>query len=434
MESAQHRGDVPPVHTIDLSLPPIERYVQVAQIYRPQLLQVTYLFDELVESILPGYLPWIKWLARLALRRLSTQEETDELRGISRVTGIEMYLLVSLNVLLDLLMGCTSGAALAKDSKSNNQQPRLLHFRTLDWGMDALRQLLVCFEFVQGLDSSSVVATNITYVGFVGVLTGVRKGLSVSLNFRPNHNSNGWIGNLRYYGSLLLVLLGLRRSISSVLRQYIIPSGRPGRSWFHCSIWPIVQRTPSTAAYLTFCDGVTAVVLEKDHRTARMASSQSFIVATNSDHISTSTEDKHLDEQHSGATLVASTSVTMADLIEDSRERRECIQARWDKKVYQARRVTSTSKAVHARNQVDRLRRTRASQRHQVRPSEAPMLESDAKQEVTATSQEVVDWTTAYPTTNEMTHFAVVMDPSEGRVLWIRRYLEPLPFDLTEFV
>jgi len=36
-----------------------------------------------------------------------------------------------------------------------------------------------------------VIASTIGYVGFVGALTGVRKGLSVSLNFRPYHNARG---------------------------------------------------------------------------------------------------------------------------------------------------------------------------------------------------------------------------------------------------
>lgn len=53
---------------------------------------------------------------------------------------------------------------------------RLLHFRTLDWGMDELRDLLVVLEFVDTStdDPEHVIARSITYAGFVGTLTAVR--------------------------------------------------------------------------------------------------------------------------------------------------------------------------------------------------------------------------------------------------------------------
>jgi hypothetical protein len=46
-----------------------------------------------------------------------------------------------------------------------------------------------------------------------------------------------------------------------------------------------------------------------------------------------------------------------------------------------------------------------------------------------------VTWTTRFPTTNEMTHFATVMDPGRGTVAWVRRYPEPLECDweVTDF-
>ena len=60
----------------------------------------------------------------------------------------------------------------------------MLHFRTLDWGMDPLRRVICQLDFTTK-PHGPIFASTITYVGFVGVLTGVRQGLSVSLNFRP---------------------------------------------------------------------------------------------------------------------------------------------------------------------------------------------------------------------------------------------------------
>lgn len=67
-------------------------------------------------------------------------------------------------------------AAAANGSKTDNNSVRLMHFRTLDWGMDRLRDLLVVLEFVDSSSESpdKVLARSITYAGFVGTLTAVR--------------------------------------------------------------------------------------------------------------------------------------------------------------------------------------------------------------------------------------------------------------------
>lgn len=281
------------------------------------------LFDDLLLSMNPNVsIQWVHRLAQLFLVRLYTVEETEEIRGICEVTGIKMHLMVSLNVLLDLLMGCTSGGVRVaeneetddlydgeeKEDDEQNGQPRskkikMLHFRTLDWGMDALRALVVQLEYVRCPEVDKILATSITYVGFVGVLTGVRKNFSASLNFRPVHDTRK---NFRFYFNHLLILLGVRRSISSLLRQYILPepTGQPVRRLWHRS-WPwrkaddsshsetptprwkslaeITTKLPSqptTAAYLIFSDGKSTVTMEKDYKTAVVRSSSSFIVTT----------------------------------------------------------------------------------------------------------------------------------------------------------
>jgi hypothetical protein len=162
--------DDPPKYTIDLSLPPSERYVQLATDFKPQLSSIIGLFDDVVGCLrLP--VSFVRFLARLMLRKVYSTEETAELRGISKACGIKLYLLVALNTFLDLLMGCTSGGVRTRERRG--EDTKMLHFRTLDWGMDSLRKLVVNLEFV-GEKGGSVIARSITYAGFVGVLTGVR--------------------------------------------------------------------------------------------------------------------------------------------------------------------------------------------------------------------------------------------------------------------
>jgi hypothetical protein len=169
-----------PVYTIDLSLPPSERYTQVATDFSAKMKALTPLFDEVLLLSIP-FAPvrrLIESLASLFLFRIFSKEETKELRGIAKASGVSLYFLIALNVLLDSLLGCTSGGVMTDltPRKKEGKEKRMLHFRTLDWGMDGLRSVLVVLEFVRR-DSSEpekVIARTITYAGFVGVLTGVR--------------------------------------------------------------------------------------------------------------------------------------------------------------------------------------------------------------------------------------------------------------------
>jgi hypothetical protein len=389
------------------------------------------MFDELVQSISPKIpLKLVHKLAQICLRKLYTDDETEELRGISRVTDIDMYLLISLNTVLDLLMGCTSGGVRTKDG----QGIKMLHFRTLDWGMDPLRDLIVQLEFRRGEDPT-LLATTVTYVGYVGVLTGVRKGLSASLNFRPVHDTSK---NLAFYSNHLLVLLGMRQSISSLLRECIFsfPSDFQPESLNLSTLEDIVANVPgmpTTAAYFIFSDGATTVTMEKDHRTAIVRSSSSFIVTTNHDQQSEASlkaiaQDKR--RNHAGLTLVSGGSEAMADLIEDSNERRDCIQARWDRKLKKHTKVRPSVERLRTeQNQADQPQGTRSSLR--LRRKKEDEAEEESRQasmcqseglDLAITRKDAISWLTTYPVLNEETHYATIMDPSEGRIVWVKRY------------
>ena len=160
-----------PIYTIDLSLKPEDRYVALAKDYLSEIANLTALFDDLiVASELPISTKTMHIITRLLLRRVHDREQFRELRGISKVTGVEMHLLVALNVLLDLFMSCTSGGAKIRDGEDAS---KMVHFRTLDWGMEALRKVVVQLEFVENA-GGPVIARSVTYVGFVGFLTAVR--------------------------------------------------------------------------------------------------------------------------------------------------------------------------------------------------------------------------------------------------------------------
>ncbi|KAJ5562953.1 hypothetical protein N7535_002602 [Penicillium sp. DV-2018c] len=406
----------PPVFRINLSLPPEERYKAIARLYKKKMRAVADIFDEVIHNIAPK-IPRkpIHWLARTCLRKLYTKEETAEIRGISRVTGIDLYILIGFNVVLDLLMGCTSGGVRMHDGLWT----RMVHFRTLDWGMDALRDLIVQLEYIRADEPDKVLASCITYVGFVGVLTGVRKGLSVSLNFRAVHDSRRDWG---FYWNHLLVFLGFRQSITSLLRQIIIPgpvvSDSPLSST--STIWDVIVEVPgmrTTAAYLILCDGSKTMAMEKDFDSAVWRTSDSFLIKTNHDEdVNTATAEAIArDKGYTGLRSKNCAQQSMAEIIEESRKRQESMQLKWDSRVQdheafqRERRIRRMKEAATSSTQPLHLRWKRNTETGCEYPPES---------EVSATLGTVLGWLCADPIVNGDTHYAVLMDPVEGRFIY----------------
>lgn len=404
------RSELEPIQTyrIDLSLPPSERYIQVAKDFAPRMSAITPLFDKVLATVIPwAWLRrYIQTLAFLFLRRVYSDEETEELKGISKASGVEMYFLVALNVLLDGLLGCTSGGVMVKGDKRKaknsvggmEEESKMVHFRTLDWGMDELRSVLVVLEFVRSdsKDPGKVVARSITYAGFVGVLTGVRQvsmfcgpyhphllighreNLSISLNFRPTHNCSTF--PLRWHQ--ILVLFGYRPSVTHLLRSTLLqPMG-------------LLERSISTLAthrsapcYLILCDGRRTSVVEKDLVQGQIRSAPYFIVHTNHDTKSPGGQEQtHIQKE-------TNTVLGMEASLEESEDRMDCIQKKWDR--------------VENRNQ----------QKERRNPEKG--------REIPAVREETLrGWVKAFPIMNECTHFGCIMDPMTGTIRWLQRGTE----------
>lgn len=169
-----------PTYRIDVALPPEQRYVEVARDFAPRMRDVTNVFDELLLSIFRYRLLCraARFCAKALFRRLYDDEQNREVRSISKIAGVDLYLVIALNILLDALMSCTAGCILTEPRRSADgvKGSRLMHFRTLDWGMHPLRELLIVVEFVDSRqDPDLVIATSVTYAGFVGTLTAARQ-------------------------------------------------------------------------------------------------------------------------------------------------------------------------------------------------------------------------------------------------------------------
>ncbi|EPE35092.1 hypothetical protein GLAREA_10788 [Glarea lozoyensis ATCC 20868] len=385
-----------PTYTIDLDLPSRQRYVQLATDFGPKMRALVPLLDEVLEWLLPfkALRLLFKYLASILLRRVHSEEETEELRGMCDVTGVDMFVFVAVNVLLDSMLGCTSGAVLVEED--GPRPPTMMHFRTLDWGMDGLRNLLVTLEFVRSKspEPKKVIARSITYAGFVGVLTGVRKDLSVSFNFRGVHRCSS--ARLRYHQ--LLVLLGFRPSIASYLRKTMFPEDP---SVTLATISSGLQKITSSPCYIILCSGTQTDVIERDLVTSRIRSDDQFIVHTNHDETIPSVSVSSMDVIKPEALYVVA---ALKEFMEDSKHRAVCFADRWAA--------------------LKGLRENAISQ-----------VENDSKPKENKISMSIellVEWVKTYPTMNECSHFGCILDPSTGTVKMLEREGFGDPEDVTD--
>jgi len=238
----------------------------------------------------------------------------------------------------------------------------------------------------------------------------------MSLNFRPNRIDNGvWLADMKYAWHHIMVLLGWRQSISSVLRGVLVPSQESRQQWLKAKDRPvavqaqgppnydwIVKRmggdgkqrpVTTTACYLCFSNGLATTVIEKDRVSAAVRSDGNFIVVTNTD------QSPPLDWPPTPADGKASCKETarydqLTEVVEEAVERALCARSNWDG--------------------------MRAAKRKEQR------LPRNGSEKALLSVEDAIELVQRYPTTNECTHFACVMDPSEGRVVWSRRWKEPI--------
>jgi hypothetical protein len=206
----------------------------------------------------------------------------------------------------------------------------------------------------------------------------------------------------KFRGHQLLMLLGRRPSISSVLRSYILPEYHQhffSRKWYPstkrlpdlAAITKILPSTPSTAAYIIASSGQVTTVFEKDRVTSGIRSSRSFITATNHDNVmEPNPVDLGKESAVAGTPQVQVGMEALMELIADSTERQTLMEKKW----------------------------------HKAKEAFTKSHPGTSTEEMYVTQNELSVWLQDYPVTNELTHFACIMDPERGEVVWLRRWKE----------
>jgi len=165
---------IPNEYTIDLDLPAQERWIHVAFAERRNLQKLADTLPVILRDQFNGFVAATRKsvIRPLCYMKPLPREYSQEIYGISKLTtsyGLTYGDLVLFNTALDYLSKCTSMIMSSPEGQ--------LHFRTLDWGLALLKDLTISVSFKK---NGSILYKGITFIGCVGLLTGIRIQRSVT--------------------------------------------------------------------------------------------------------------------------------------------------------------------------------------------------------------------------------------------------------------
>lgn len=169
-----------PIETfdIDLDLPPKDRWTKVALKYEAEALQVMNALLDLIPDRVQKEVIWAAdavehfWPHDLDLRQ--------EMEGVAKLVGVPVGIVLLANLSYEFNVGCTSIVA-----KHANGTMFLGH--NLDYHIPFLEKIVINVRFVK---NSRVEYQGTTFVGYIGLLTGMRSGsFALSINERSRAGS-----------------------------------------------------------------------------------------------------------------------------------------------------------------------------------------------------------------------------------------------------
>ncbi|KAI8191168.1 Acid ceramidase [Colletotrichum sp. SAR 10_75] len=388
--------DAVPIYRIDLALPPEQRYVQIAKDFAEQLRAIAPLYDLVLAQILvyPPIIRLAKFLVRLCLRRVYDDDENREIRSIAETAGVDLHLVVALNTFLDCLLGCTSGTVPVCDDDAPEDAPsHLMHFRTLDWGMPELADVLVQLDFV---DSNSQQPDRV-----------LARSITPLMNTRTKSSIFHQV----------LVLLGRRPSISSMLRQVLIPpkpvdvkSATDADTSSLIAFANNFIKNPSPSCYLIFSTPQEAVVIQKDYIGGNIKHTYDFIAQANHDTNHTlccGASDFH----HKALELEDLSSIPEESLwLSGSAERQNFVHDNW--KAHSKRLGAAASTIIEDTEGASSGNGSCVALAKSLRPN--PPTRG-------VTKSVLKRWMMSEPVFNDFTHFATAMDPLSGDIVFLKK-------------
>uniref|UniRef100_A0AC34R5Y6 Ceramidase n=1 Tax=Panagrolaimus sp. JU765 TaxID=591449 RepID=A0AC34R5Y6_9BILA len=180
-------GEVPWL-TVDLDLPPEERYKRIVAPFAEGMKEVIDTIKQMAQLI-PGdfLIPLLEELMQHAHDLLFPREYALEIDGIAEATGISVADLSMMNIYYELSRFCTS--IVAQDVNGQTYHARNLDFGQLfvwdtklsTWHLsEALRKVTVNIDFVK---NGQVIFKGTTFAGHIGIITGMKPDkFTISMN------------------------------------------------------------------------------------------------------------------------------------------------------------------------------------------------------------------------------------------------------------
>ncbi|XP_002405171.3 acid ceramidase isoform X2 [Ixodes scapularis] len=191
-----------PSFVINLDLSPAERWKEVATAKRREVYRMHEALMNLLGSIFGGRILSLVDKDMPKLLQSLPWTFREEMKALSNLTGLPLGEVILYNVFYEFFTVCTS--IVAEDLNGN-----LYHARNLDFGLflgwdrenhtwamtETLRPTVVELDFQR---SGKTVFKAVSFAGYLGVLTGVKKGaFSLTINERFSLNG-GFIGLLEW--------------------------------------------------------------------------------------------------------------------------------------------------------------------------------------------------------------------------------------------
>lgn len=166
-----------PHYIVNLDLPADQRWTEIIDAYRGRIQAAERLIVEMLGN---GWMMYGLEKALASAAHLGLVGYVDELKGIARRADISLSKLILLHLMYEASAHCTSIVMQLEDGTP-------VHIRTMDWGLDMLKNLTIEVEFRR---DGRPLYTTTTWAGSVGVFTGMRHGMfSASINFRIKGDS-----------------------------------------------------------------------------------------------------------------------------------------------------------------------------------------------------------------------------------------------------
>ena len=174
--------DVPlPRYSIDLDLPPEERWNQVAKDHKDGLYATAQFFQSEFQSAFP-----MLTIMGADLQQYFPEPYASEMKSFLKYTNVTVGEIAFTNMIYELTAfgrgalghrACTSIVAKMVSGQ-------IIHGRNLDYSVFPLRSVAIIVDFQK---SGQTVYTGTTFAGFVGLLTGQKpNGFTISLNQRDS--------------------------------------------------------------------------------------------------------------------------------------------------------------------------------------------------------------------------------------------------------